>query len=648
MGLISKLPDSELLKKGWPWTEEINAGIYSGDVCWPRISIITPSFNQGQYIEETILSVINQNYPNLEYIIIDGGSTDGSVEIIKKYEKHLKYWISEPDKGQSHAINKGLEKCTGDIFNWLNSDDFLVQNALELISKNYLEHKADVIIGNLNIVNSSSAITDYIKGTDFCLSRAKNIGLFNPLTQPSVFFNYEKLKKVLPLNEKLHYTMDLEMWLKYQLLYDKIKYLKIDKPIVNFRIHKNSKSSLYIEKPVTCEDANLLIDINSIFYELARKCNLHKTAEIIKKITNGKVTNGYNLKFDITDKKTVKQSLNYYCLKYAKFYYNDTTNIILANRLLKTIKVNDFDENSQMEFNQMYIKSFFPIIVNIFRNIKNIKRNISNKIKSFFFFFKPRKVVAQYKLFFGDEWLGTSVDSIAPYVYKILFVVSDIAWGDDANNPKIKGDDLELILSKIKNKYPDKVIIIKGSWNQQLLHVQAGLDYIKSNIKKATHCLYIDGDEIYTKNQITKLLTHINKIKYFNCAIRINYNTYFKTIFYKIYPNKYPLHLVLFPLRKWVKYREARNVNAKIVEFPDLFYEHPAYVRASDEKIRLKIDAHRETEAIIGDWYRDVWLKWTPEMKNFHPTSPEFWEGVKEVKPEDLPEGVEQVYSKWK
>jgi glycosyltransferase involved in cell wall biosynthesis len=101
----------------------------------PKISIVTPSFNQGRFIEKTILSVIEQDYPNLEYIIIDGGSTDESVEIIKKYEKHLAYWVSEPDRGQSHAINKGFERATGEIFGWLNSDDWYHPGALKALAE---------------------------------------------------------------------------------------------------------------------------------------------------------------------------------------------------------------------------------------------------------------------------------------------------------------------------------------------------------------------------------------------------------------------------------------------------------------------------------------------------------------------------------
>ena len=111
---------------------------------WPKISIITPSYNQGIFIEETILSVLDQNYPNLEYIIMDGGSTDNTVDIIKKYEDRITYWISEKDNGQSDAINKGFHKSTGDILHWLNSDDVLVPRALNMLVE-YLSNNPDII-----------------------------------------------------------------------------------------------------------------------------------------------------------------------------------------------------------------------------------------------------------------------------------------------------------------------------------------------------------------------------------------------------------------------------------------------------------------------------------------------------------------------
>ncbi|MCQ2960639.1 MAG: hypothetical protein MJ198_10725 [Bacteroidales bacterium] len=268
------------------------------------------------------------------------------------------------------------------------------------------------------------------------------------------------------------------------------------------------------------------------------------------------------------------------------------------------------------------------------------------KFSSLRFFFKPRKFVAQYKLFFGDEWLEASVDSISKYMYKILFVISDVAWGDDPKNPTIKGDNLEPIIAKLQAKYPEKIIAYKGSWNTQLGHVQAGLDYIKQNIPEATHCLYIDGDEIYREDQLQKLLNLARKIKTYKSAIRINYNTYFKSIYYKIDPIKYPTALALFPILEWVQYRNARNVNAKINDVYDIFYEHPGYVRFDNEKMRSKIEAHRETEPIIGDWYNDVWLNWTSEMKNFHPTNPDFWEASIPVKECDLPSGMVEAYKK--
>src|SRR5215471_5184742 len=109
---------------GWPWSEESVSGLAALPVpldrqALPRISVVTPSYNQGQFLERTIRSVLMQGYPNLEYIVVDGGSSDGSVETIRKYERHLAYWRSEPDRGQSHAINEGFKKSTGEIMCWL-------------------------------------------------------------------------------------------------------------------------------------------------------------------------------------------------------------------------------------------------------------------------------------------------------------------------------------------------------------------------------------------------------------------------------------------------------------------------------------------------------------------------------------------------
>jgi len=116
---------------------------------WPKITIVTPSYNSSKFLEKAILSVLNQNYPNLEYIIIDGGSSDESVEIIKKYEKHLFYWISEKDKGQTQALNKGFSRSTGHILGWLNSDEEYLPETLSKVGKAFIENKElDMYFGN--------------------------------------------------------------------------------------------------------------------------------------------------------------------------------------------------------------------------------------------------------------------------------------------------------------------------------------------------------------------------------------------------------------------------------------------------------------------------------------------------------------------
>ncbi len=180
----------------------------------PKISIITPSYNQGEFLEDTIKSVIEQKYPNLEYIIIDGGSTDNSVDIIKKYESHFSYSVSEKDNGQTAAINKGFKIATGDIIAWLNSDDFYYPGALNLIAEMYLsDSEAGLYIGNGAVADkkgnrirrySHNIIFDYdtlLKGSNYIL-------------QPSTFINAKAIKEVGLLDESLHYAMDLEYWFR--------------------------------------------------------------------------------------------------------------------------------------------------------------------------------------------------------------------------------------------------------------------------------------------------------------------------------------------------------------------------------------------------------------------------------------------------
>lgn len=205
----------------------------------PKISIITPSFNQGNYLEETILSVLSQNYPNLEYIIIDGGSTDNSLELIRKYEHRLKYWVSEKDRGQAHAINKGLACCTGQIFNWINSDDTLAEGALVQVAVAFENSEADIVAGEVNefnengilrkVKNQKLEIDEYLK---------KDVELI--YHQPAVWLRLEIMKEIGFFKEKMHYCFDQDYLMRYLLQHNEVCYL--DEVLANFRIHNGSKS----------------------------------------------------------------------------------------------------------------------------------------------------------------------------------------------------------------------------------------------------------------------------------------------------------------------------------------------------------------------------------------------------------------------
>lgn len=206
---------------------------------YPKISIVTPSFNQGQYIEQTILSVLNQDYPNLEYIVIDGGSTDNTVEVLKKYKDRLTYWISEPDSGQSEAINKGLRRCTGDIFNWLCSDDYLEPGALHAVAALFLASRPDIVAGRARLLFPDQppafSITTVQDNLEEMIYKAH-------ICQPSTFFRMKVVQQLGPLNPKLHYMMDAEWWLKYLLVSGKEKIKQTDAVLANYRYHGNSKS----------------------------------------------------------------------------------------------------------------------------------------------------------------------------------------------------------------------------------------------------------------------------------------------------------------------------------------------------------------------------------------------------------------------
>ncbi|MBU2634761.1 MAG: glycosyltransferase, partial [Nanoarchaeota archaeon] len=204
------------------------------------ITIVTPSYNQALFLEKTILSVLNQNYPNLEYIIIDGGSTDGSIEIIKKYEKYLSYWVSEKDEGQADAINKGFKMATGELVAWQNSDDIYLPEAFErMVSEYKKQPDYDIYFGNIYLIDAYDKIIREMQFHPFSVSHL--IYYDWNLSSQAVFWKRKIFEKVGYL-QNLNVSFDWEWFIR--LGKKRLKFFFIHEFIGAYRIHKESKLSL--------------------------------------------------------------------------------------------------------------------------------------------------------------------------------------------------------------------------------------------------------------------------------------------------------------------------------------------------------------------------------------------------------------------
>jgi glycosyltransferase involved in cell wall biosynthesis len=224
---------------------------------WPKISIVTPSYNQGQFLEETIQSVLSQDYPNLEYIIIDGASTDNSVDIIKKYEKYLTYWVSEKDHGQTDAINKGFSKATGDIFAWINSDDLYLPDTLRRIGEYRMRHPdCHFLTGDGEIFDEATNKREYyIKAKDYSFKDLLRFHQGKYLPQPSVFFSKEAFKRSGGLDTGLYYTMDLDLWLRIRREFP-LYYL----PFCLARLRRHAVAKTQVDPEASAEEVSNVIE----------------------------------------------------------------------------------------------------------------------------------------------------------------------------------------------------------------------------------------------------------------------------------------------------------------------------------------------------------------------------------------------------
>lgn len=238
---LKDLPPPPPGKTGWPWTEQSQPlPKQMPDGCeWPLISVVTPSYNQGQFIEETIRSVLLQGYPNLEYIIIDGGSTDNTIEIIKKYEQYLAYWVSEPDRGQSHALNKGFHKATGQLIGWQNADDFYYPNAFTYLSETYQKFSIyDVFYGAKDYVDINSNFLHSLNPRE---PNFENMLPWICMFSEATFYRDKVFKQGYFLNENLQYYIDFDFY--WKLLLAGFTFKNVPKLKAGYRQHDASKSN---------------------------------------------------------------------------------------------------------------------------------------------------------------------------------------------------------------------------------------------------------------------------------------------------------------------------------------------------------------------------------------------------------------------
>ncbi|MGH9851821.1 MAG: glycosyltransferase family 2 protein, partial [Blastocatellia bacterium] len=239
---IFDLPTAPGGFKEWPWQADgFQEPLDLPDVTGlPKISVITPSYNQVRFIEQTIRSVLLQQYPKLEYIIIDGGSVDGSVEVIRRYEPWLSYWVSEPDRGQSHAINKGFERATGQVLCWLNSDDYYLPGALLTAGRILADGTNNyALVGHCLKVYQDGRPAVKLEGHYENRRRLLQFWKGYQMHQPAIFWRHEVFEKTGWLDEELHQIMDFDYWARIS---EHFNFVNVDRTLACCNYYADAKT----------------------------------------------------------------------------------------------------------------------------------------------------------------------------------------------------------------------------------------------------------------------------------------------------------------------------------------------------------------------------------------------------------------------
>ncbi len=311
-----------------------------------RISVITPSFNQGHLIEETILSVLDQNYTELEYIIIDGGSKDNSPDVIRKYESRLAYFVSESDTGQSEAINKGLRRATGDIVTWLNSDDLLLPGALHAAAAYFEKTDAALIHGRTILFGDKLA--DKIKGADEKDLHVRYLAGM-PFPQPSSFFRRTVLLEQGYLDESLNYGMDYDLFARVALNYP---LQRVNDLFSKYRLHEESKS--------VAQAIRFLDDWAKTFSRVLRSFDF--TSDLINHLRELKIYVEGDDRYRVTKSFTAAdlRLAFLYFLEFQIHYRYDELDLARTQTLVRFVENFDASFYREHELRKIYLRSRIP------------------------------------------------------------------------------------------------------------------------------------------------------------------------------------------------------------------------------------------------------------------------------------------------
>lgn len=313
----------------------------------PKVSVITPSFNQGEFLEQTIISVLNQSYSSIEHIVVDGGSQDNSVEILNRYESKLSYWISEEDKGQSDAINKGIRQSTGEIFTWLNSDDQLMPEAITQAVELFLANPEVAVVHGKTLLFKGNGWEQVKECQIEGLPYRYLSGMCFP--QPSSFVRKSALDAIGLLDESLHYGMDYDFFVRLALNFD---FLRSEEIYSKYLLHDESKS--------TTANLKFAEDWAKVFSKVLRSFSF--TDELINILIRLEIYDEGRTRYEVTkaySKESIEKAFLFF-LGYQLTFRYEGLDLSGVNRIGHYLYNHHGNFLKDQKFLSMYRRSFLP------------------------------------------------------------------------------------------------------------------------------------------------------------------------------------------------------------------------------------------------------------------------------------------------